>query len=366
MTTLEGPYLPFDEYRRYRTTQDEQIAAEFRSVHERIDGVDSKLEAFKEETRAEFAALRQAAAEQQRLTARLRNQLLSNPTLAIEPIAIFDETRGVVQPDMNLFPRHAKEFYALRNPQDGRQHAKLSYLVSFYDVALPEAMGPSSSDEDSSGNEESQSSSEATGGGDDDDDNDVDNIFKDRNYLAVHMLETILGLSEDNFITFMERAEKRAARAAASAIKRAQDTLPLGAPTRTRPFVQASQPYLLATTSSQALRPQLIPPLTVSQIMDGYANEKSPNPDSQDGNRSNAKLSWRIGSPPGLQQTSEGAAGSRSSHGGGSQPSQLLSRPKQPSIPDGQKEGTPSEPGDSGSPTNPHSKTPSSSRYRKK
>lgn len=350
MTTPDAPYL-LDTYIDYRNTQDQQISTEFRVVREEIGVLKVELHELRREVREDIDGLRrevrQNAAEQSRSTAWLRNQLLSNPTLPIQPIVIVDETRGVVQPDMNLFPRHAKEFYTLRDPQTERQRAKLAYMVSFYDVTLPERMGSSSSSESLSNAESSEDGNSGSDDGSDDD------TFQDRNALAVYMLEGILGLSEDRFITFMERARERAARAAAPVKRQAQDQPPSEAPSATRPF--SMDPGL-------ALRPNPIPPLTVSQIIAGSAHNKSSGSGSQDSNHSNARLTWRIGPRPDLQQATEGAEGAGSSHGGGSQ-HRLSSRSKNAEIQEEQKDA-PSEPGDSGSPTNPHSRTPSSTRYR--
>ncbi|CAK7214515.1 hypothetical protein SCUCBS95973_002173 [Sporothrix curviconia] len=257
-------YVSLDTYIADRKAQDETLNTEFHSIRDEFTSVHKELNWVREEFRSvrhEIVELRhevrQTAAEQQRSAAKLRNQLLSNPTLPIEPIAIFDETRGVVQPDASQFPRHAKEFYTFQNPTD-RQRRKLEYLITFYDLVLPETMDASSSDENSSGDSKEF------------DDDVNDNIFKNRDHLAVHMLEGILGLSEDNFLMFMERAQTRAAAQVAAPLlgkKRAKATLPSGAPAATRPFAMGLPAGLAAATAIEASpRPQPIPPLRSAKL----------------------------------------------------------------------------------------------------
>jgi hypothetical protein len=55
-----------------------------------------------------------------------QNNALRNPVLRITPLPTFDPTLGIVHP--RLFPRHAKELYALQRPSD--QMAPRDVVVS--------------------------------------------------------------------------------------------------------------------------------------------------------------------------------------------------------------------------------------------
>jgi hypothetical protein len=127
-----------------------------------------------------------------RASARFGNYMLRNPTLRITPLVAFVPGKGLVYPDMALFPRHANEFYALRHPTNERSRRMLDYFVAFYDVQL-----------------------------DDFGDDDVAEATASDSERAVELLEGILGLNEDNFVRFKERASKLYRRTPPSAIKRA-------------------------------------------------------------------------------------------------------------------------------------------------
>ena len=60
-------------------------------------------------------------------TARSQNNVLRNPSLRITPLPAFDPIQGIIlHPHVNLFPRHANEFYSLRHPSD-HEHRKCAY-----------------------------------------------------------------------------------------------------------------------------------------------------------------------------------------------------------------------------------------------
>lgn len=134
------------------------------------------------------------------------------PTLPIQPVVVRHPTLGtIVEPNLDLFPRNAKEFYSLRRPQSARLYGKLHYLITFYDVVLPSAKSTTSTDETSSPSLS---------------DDEDDESFEDDNHYAVHVLEGILGLSEDNFDSFVERARARALQALRNP-RRPNDSRPL-------------------------------------------------------------------------------------------------------------------------------------------
>lgn len=201
-------YLLRDEYADLRNTQDKHLNVELNAIRNSVSSVkdglnrlEHKVEvlnddvsAFKEDVRAQFDRL---GVEALRFTALLRNSLLKNPTHRIHPIVIYQPGKGLVEPDRSRFPRHAKEFYSLRNPTTDRHRTMLAYLAIFYDIPLNTT---SSSSEDES---------------------DDDEVILDSPDLAVEHLEGILGLNEDNFIRFRERAEE-VANAPRQPIKRSQ------------------------------------------------------------------------------------------------------------------------------------------------
>lgn len=156
------------------------IGENLRTLGNRMDGFDARLE----ETQVEV----------QRSAALSRNALLRNPTLPLHIMVIYHPMKGLVRPDYNCFPRHAEEFYSLRYPKTDRQHRMLRYLASFYDVLS--GIADPSSDEDSS-----------------------DDGFPDPE-VVVDRLEGILGLNEENFMRFRERAQEMARRPPAPPIKR--------------------------------------------------------------------------------------------------------------------------------------------------
>jgi hypothetical protein len=104
--------------------------------------------------------------------------------LEIQPIVVYRPGKGILEPNSLYFPRHAKHFYALRDPRTTRHFDTLAYLAKFYDVHLP-------------------LSSEATS----DESTDEEPTIP-RPDLVVEILEQILGLDEERFSRFAERAKE--------------------------------------------------------------------------------------------------------------------------------------------------------------
>jgi len=223
-----SPFVSCDDFVRVRNKQDEHLRDEFAEVRQqfeqvdarfdrveqrfdrveqRLDSLESEFHTFKVDVNARFdqidARFNYLELDNKRAEARFSNYTLKNPTLRITPIPTYDPTRGIVQPEPAFFPRHAKDFYSLRSPSTSRHRTMLSYLVSFYDI---QPSAPEEEDED-------------------DDDADMEDSDPETATArrAVELLEAILGLNEDNFIHFRERAaELRLQRTAPSVIKRPQ------------------------------------------------------------------------------------------------------------------------------------------------
>ncbi|KAI0878367.1 hypothetical protein GGS24DRAFT_443568 [Hypoxylon argillaceum] len=105
--------------------------------------------------------------------------------MPIRPVVIFDPVKGRCHPDPHYFPKHADEFYALREMDNVRKRQQLIYLTEFYELVPPNS------------------------------DYIVDNSFD-----TIARLETVLGLEEGRFIRFRERAQKYAYRSSEYSIKR--------------------------------------------------------------------------------------------------------------------------------------------------
>ncbi|KAH7137898.1 hypothetical protein EDB81DRAFT_801656 [Dactylonectria macrodidyma] len=217
-------YVTHDEYAQDQDSRKKATDAEFQSVHRAIDQVRVELKAdfnaFKTETdrrfnmidarfdnvnarfdwmKDEFAEIRtqnqrikdqfeELRIETHRNTFSSLNARLRNPILPIYRLPTWNPAKGIVNPDPNLFPKHAKEFYGLRDPTTERQKRMLVYLASFYDI-------PHTHPSDT----ESQSS----------DDEDGDIIIKHPE-LTLELIEMVLGLNEENFIEFQRKARERA------------------------------------------------------------------------------------------------------------------------------------------------------------
>jgi hypothetical protein len=118
------------------------------------------------------------------LSHNFRNKTLETPILEIQPLVVYRPGKGILEPKRAYFPRHAKDFYALRDPLSTHQFDMLLYRSEFYDVHLPPSSEPSF---DESTNEDPTIS---------------------RSDLHVEILENILGLDEDRFRKFTQRAKE--------------------------------------------------------------------------------------------------------------------------------------------------------------
>ncbi|OHE90240.1 hypothetical protein CORC01_14461, partial [Colletotrichum orchidophilum] len=179
--------LSLDDYIDLRNAQDAHLNAEFTLVRESISRLETKTDRLEEKTDRLEAEMRQ-------LHAYTRNNALRNPTLPIRPVVVYNPEQGIIEPKPTHFPRNANEFYSLRDPPSDRHRSMLAYLAVFYDVQLRTA--------EDSGGESSE-----------------DEVFLDRPDLIVEKLEGILGLNEDKFIKFRQRAREIAARPPSKPIK---------------------------------------------------------------------------------------------------------------------------------------------------
>ncbi|OHW97035.1 wac domain-containing protein [Colletotrichum incanum] len=237
--------LSRDDYIDLRNSQDQQLNAEFTSVRcsidlvrqelkndiglvkeevglvkeevglvkEEVGLVKQELKEFKDDVKAQTQRLeaqtQRLEAQTQRLEAQIRqshaymrNNALKNPSLPIRPVVVYRPEQGILEPELSQFPRNANEFYSLRDPRTDRHRSMLAYLAVFYDVRLRTADYPS---EDDSGDDET---------------------FLDRPDIVVEKLEDILGLNEDKFDKFRERARQLATQSPSKPIKRSQIFLP--------------------------------------------------------------------------------------------------------------------------------------------
>ena len=230
-------FVPWDDFVRIRNSQDEHLAREFTGIGRRFDQVEQRLDrlegefhTFKAEVKVRFdqvdarfdqlerkfnTRFDHLELDNKRAQARFYNYTLKNPALRITPIPTYHPSQGILEPDPTLFPRHAKDFYALRNPSNARHQKILSYLVAFYDIQL---FAPDE-DEDE---DEDEARPEDVG---------PETTVERR---AVELLEAILGLNEDNFIRFTERAAELRVRPAPSAVKRSQPLARGGGEAETR------------------------------------------------------------------------------------------------------------------------------------
>ncbi|KAM0259991.1 hypothetical protein ACHAPA_010488 [Fusarium lateritium] len=151
----------------------ESIGDEFKSVDDRFQDVHDRFDEMK--------------AENLRLLANIRNGKLSNPFLPIQALPTYLFNQGITYPEATHFPKNANEFYALKRPSSRRQIGMLAYLSIFYDLPLYQDHG--------------------------------DTALQNPE-LAVEYLENILGLEEDRFTRFKQRARELETRPKAIPIKR--------------------------------------------------------------------------------------------------------------------------------------------------
>ncbi|KAH7140955.1 hypothetical protein EDB81DRAFT_900479 [Dactylonectria macrodidyma] len=64
----------------------------------------------------------------------MTNTRLRDPAMPIEPLPAYQPSHGVIEPDMSLYPRDAREFYALRTPESVHQRQVLAYLIELYNI----------------------------------------------------------------------------------------------------------------------------------------------------------------------------------------------------------------------------------------
>ncbi|KAJ4321491.1 hypothetical protein N0V84_005293 [Fusarium piperis] len=177
------------EFREFKTETERRfnvIDARLKNFNDRFDMMQEDFAELRSQNDHITSRFEEFRTESIQNTAMSRNSRLRNPILPIYQLPVLGPAKGIVYPDAKLFPKNADEFYRLRNPVTERQQRMLVYLASFYDIPYTH---PSDT--------ESQSAK------DDDDDDDV--VIKHPE-LTLELIEGILGLNEDNFIQFRERA----------------------------------------------------------------------------------------------------------------------------------------------------------------
>lgn len=218
--------LTRDEYVDLRNRQDQQLRSEFTSIRGEltsirgcIDDLIVDVEELKHEhaeSKANIAAIQaelhefktemydfksdmydfkidmyEFKAQTYQFQAQMRNSLLKNPTLPIQPVVQWKNGQQAIP---TQFPRNAKEFYSLREPATKHLQQMLIYLTQFYDirVVVDDRSGDSDEEED---------------------------IVQEAERI-VEQLETILGLDEYNFVKFKQRARELAAQTQAPGPKK--------------------------------------------------------------------------------------------------------------------------------------------------
>ncbi|KAH7157949.1 hypothetical protein B0J13DRAFT_185029 [Dactylonectria estremocensis] len=72
-----------------------------------------------------------------RLSARLHNSGLRDPSEPIYLVHAYDENGDLELPEVSFYPQSVREFFALRTPTSAYHREMLNYLVAFYDIPLP-------------------------------------------------------------------------------------------------------------------------------------------------------------------------------------------------------------------------------------
>ncbi|KPM42308.1 hypothetical protein AK830_g4276 [Neonectria ditissima] len=109
----ESEYLLRDEYVNGRGAQNSRLNNKLAFTDESINQVKQGLKELKDEVK-KFKT--DANLQFRRISAYSRNNSLRNPTLRINPIASYQPGRGIIEPDVSLYPRTEKDFYSLRTP----------------------------------------------------------------------------------------------------------------------------------------------------------------------------------------------------------------------------------------------------------
>ena len=172
----------------------QETKAEFKAVRTEISTLRHEFNDFREETKDEFKAvklslrrldvsMRQMDVSMRQMDIRARNGKLKDPMARIRPIPIFVPGHGAKEPDVDKFPKYADQLYSLRKPQTRRDYEILAHLSKFYDI-LDEMQLETSEDLSEEGQEQL----------------DPERI--------VAQLEDILGLEEDNFIGFRAKTQQ--------------------------------------------------------------------------------------------------------------------------------------------------------------
>lgn len=221
-------FLRYDDYIDARNRQEELIRDEFKSTRtsteRHVHGLEDSVKKLRTEVHAQFASLDKRVNETQlgyiRMFAYSKNTNLRHPALPLNPIPSYHPKRGIIQPDAKFFPRNAKDFYSLRNCTSSRQREKLAYLIQFYDLPYKTWCSDSASEDENPSesndfaNSDSPENDEPLENDSPDQNDDLDRhcpILNDavthHSALAVDYLEGILGLNEENFLKFAERAE---------------------------------------------------------------------------------------------------------------------------------------------------------------
>ncbi|KAH7144258.1 hypothetical protein B0J13DRAFT_41578 [Dactylonectria estremocensis] len=76
----------------------------------------------------------EAKIQARRIACYMKNTRLRDLAMPIEPLPIYHPFYGIIEPDMSLYPRNVKEFYALRTPESVHQRQVLAYLTELYNI----------------------------------------------------------------------------------------------------------------------------------------------------------------------------------------------------------------------------------------
>lgn len=229
-------YITRDEYTDSRNIQDTQlnhelvsIRASINRVGERVGSVEDKLDSFKSDAKKRFCdidkrfdevdrrfdavdkrfevvdrrfdglgeRLNMMQLDMSRMAARFDNGRLNNPLWPLTPIVAYDADRGIIQPDSSLYPKNAKQFYALEYCSTLKQQKSLAYLIRLYDVPVNALAHYKEEDvSDASSEEEAEEPFLSNP-------QDLDSSTRAH---VIDFLANILGLEKKNFDDFRQRA----------------------------------------------------------------------------------------------------------------------------------------------------------------